>query len=162
MDRSTTSAARMLTAHEVAVTTHLFSKEPIFHRAFATGGTCLVRPALPAVVHEGTYQQVLTALGIEGLSGEERIKALLTLPMDEITAKLPPNVQPNAVVDGDIISASPSYASVMDPSDNSVPAKQWLKALAIGDSAFDVSTPLSNPRSEAFTNTRHRHPSCTG
>lgn len=147
----------------MAVTTHLFSQQPIFHRAFATGGTCLLRPALPGVVHEGTYQQVCAALGIEGLSAEERIKALLTLPMDEISAKVPPNVQPNAIVDGDIISASPSYTSVMDPNDNSVPAKQWLKALAIGDSAFDVTTPFNRPHPrKARTNSRDRHPFCTG
>lgn len=129
---------KLLTTDAVAVTTHLFSQQPLFQRAFATGGTCLVRPAMPEVVHEGTYQTVCAALGIEGLSAEERIKALLNLPMEEIMAKIPPSVQPNAIVDGEIIATGPSYASVMDPNDNSVPAKQWLKSLAIGDSAFDV------------------------
>ena len=89
--------------------------------------------------------------------------------MDQILAKVPPNIQPNAVIDGDIIAAFPSYATVMDPNDASVPAKSWLKALAVGDSAFDVRRPpalpffpLSQQRNPQLTKALNRHPCSTG
>jgi hypothetical protein len=100
---------------------------------------------MPPVIHEGTYQAVVAALGLDRLSKEERIKALLTIPMDEFTAKLPPSVQPNAIIDGDLIAAGNTFATVMDPTSDTIPAKKWLKSLAVGDSAFDVR-PCPSPK----------------
>jgi carboxylesterase type B len=123
----------------VAITQHLLSKQPPFHRAFATGGTFLTRPPLPAVVHEANYKQICTALNLDSLSPSDRINTLLTMPLDNLIARTPPNIQPNAIIDNDIISSSPSFASTSDPSDTTIPGRTKLKSLAVGSSSHDAS-----------------------
>ncbi|KIX96457.1 uncharacterized protein Z520_07723 [Fonsecaea multimorphosa CBS 102226] len=126
-------------AGAVATTFHLYSKEPLFNRAIATGGTCLLVPAFAPEQQEHTYQQVLSILGLEKLDAEQRIQKLLTLPMDEVIAKLPPSVAFLPTVDGEIIPVQPTFAGVADKSDQSMPGKQWAEALMIGHSEFDAS-----------------------
>ena len=123
----------------MALTLHLFSQQPLFHRAYITGGTALVRPALPAAVHESTYNATIAALGLTDLSTADRINALLTIPMARIFATLPPNIQPNAVIDDELIHTPISFDAVLNGGPDVVPAKGWLKALAIGDCTFDTS-----------------------
>jgi carboxylesterase type B len=123
----------------VAVSLHLLSTTtpPPFHRALLTGGTSLIRPALPPPVHEATYAQAISALKLDSLSPSDRLHQLLTIPMSTIYATLPPNIQPNAVVDGDLFTSMISFDSVLS---GSLPAKTWpLKALCVGDCAFDAS-----------------------
>ncbi|OAP54791.1 esterase/lipase [Fonsecaea erecta] len=126
-------------AGAVATTLHLYSKEALFNRAIATGGSCLLVPVFPPEVQEHTYQQLLSILGLDKLDAEERIQKLLTLPMDEVIAKLPPSVTFLPTVDGDIIPVQPTFAEVADRTDQSMPGKQWLEALMIGHSEFDAS-----------------------
>ncbi|KIX03914.1 uncharacterized protein Z518_07467 [Rhinocladiella mackenziei CBS 650.93] len=124
----------------VATTLHLYSKEPLFNRAIATGGSCLLVPPFSPQDHESVYQKVLAVLGSEDLGPEERIQKLLSIPMDEIIAKLPPYITFLPMVDGDIIPCRPTFAAVSDPADESMPGKQWCEGLTIGDSQFDAST----------------------
>ena len=124
----------------MATTFHLYSKEPLFNRAIATGGSCLLVPAFAPEDQERTYQQVLSILGLDKLEAEQRIEKLLTLPMDEVIAKLPPSVAFLPTVDGDTIPVQPTFAGVADRSDQSMPGKQWAEALMIGHSEFDVSS----------------------
>ena len=122
----------------MAVTLHLCSPISLFHRAIATGGTFLLRKPLPPQAHEVIYQQAITALGLDTLNTEERIQALLTRPIDDIIATLPPSVAFNALIDGDLIPSEVSYASVASSDVESMPAKKWLQALIVGDCQFDV------------------------
>ena len=96
-------------------------------------------PVFEPEIQERTYQQVVSILGLESLSADERIKKLLTLPTDEVIAKLPPTVAFFPTIDGDIIPVRPTFTSVADKSDQSMPGKQWADALMIGNSEFDVS-----------------------
>ncbi|KAJ9603010.1 hypothetical protein H2200_012305 [Cladophialophora chaetospira] len=126
-------------AGAVATTLHLYSKEKLFNRAIATGGSSLLVPAFEFEHQERTYQQVLKILGLEDLTADEQIEKLLTLPTDEVIAKMPPTVAFLPTLDGDIIPARPTYASLADKSDQSIPGKQWLDALMIGNAEFDAS-----------------------
>ena len=133
----------------MGVTLHLFSEQPLYDRAVAFGGSCVTRPPLPPIVHETVYQQVVTALGLDEMSSEDRINALVTLSVDEVITKLPPSVQFNACIDGDLVGSPLSYAAVADPNDPTLPGKKWCKALAIGDCGFDVKHILL-PHGDSF------------
>ncbi|KAK5192072.1 hypothetical protein LTR47_003529 [Exophiala xenobiotica] len=127
-------------AGAVATTLHLYSKEKVYNRAIATGGSCLLVPACGPDAYERVYQQVLGALGLDSLSSaDERIERLLSMPADEVIAKIPPFVQFIPMVDGDMVPVKPSYAAIADPNDESMPGKRWADGLMIGDSQFDAS-----------------------
>ncbi|KAK6385818.1 uncharacterized protein PV06_07234 [Exophiala oligosperma] len=126
-------------AGAAATTLQLYSKEKIFNRVIATGGSCLLTPTLPKEACEDMYTKALGFLGLESLSVDERIQKLLTLPADEIIAKLPPFVQFAPMLDDEIVPVRPTYASIGDPSDKSMPGKDWADAIMIGDSQFDAS-----------------------
>lgn len=111
----------------------------MYNRAIATGGSCLLVPPFGPEVYEGVYQQVLGVFGLESLSPEERIQKLLTIPLEEVIAKIPPNIPFLPMVDGDVIPTRPTYAAISDPKDESMPGKHWLDGLMIGDGQFDVS-----------------------
>jgi carboxylesterase type B len=123
----------------VGVTLHLCSPQPLFHRAIATGGTFLLRKPLPPAAHEGIYQQAISALGLDKLDSEQRINSLLTMPLDEIIATLPPSLAFNAIVDSELIGSEVSYASVASYDAETMPGKKWCQALMVGDCQFDVS-----------------------
>ena len=152
------------TASIVAVTLHLLSPTPPFNRAVATGGTFLLRKALPAAAHEGIYQTAIAALGLDKLASEERINALLTKPMDEIIATLPPSVAFNAVVDNELIKSEVSYASVGSKDVTNMPGKEWLDALMVGDlpirrtsrSILPLHYLIIPPSARANTDCRHQ------
>lgn len=131
----------------VATTLHLYSKEPLFNRAIATGGSALLVPVFELTDQERTYQQVLSILGLENLDVDARIQQLLTLPTDEVIAKLPPSVPILPTIDGDVIPVRPTFSSVSDKADQSMPGKQWADGLAIGNSEFDVG---SNPSKSLY------------
>ncbi|KAJ4530043.1 hypothetical protein HRR80_000792 [Exophiala dermatitidis] len=124
----------------VATTLHLYSQQKLFNRAIATGGSCLLIPLFSPEDHERTYQQVMSILGLAELGPGERIQRLLSMPMDEIIARLPPSVALLPMIDGDIIPQRPTYVTIADQEDRSMPGKQWAEGLMIGDSQFDSST----------------------
>lgn len=122
----------------VATTLHFYSPEKLFNRAIATGGSFLLVGPFSPEIYEGIYQRVLSVLGLDGLEPEERIKQLLSLPLDDVIAKLPPDIPFLPVIDGDIIPVRPSYGAVAGQEDHSIPGKAWLDGFLIGDSQFDV------------------------
>ena len=127
----------------MAVTLHLYSHEPLFDRAIATGGTFLLRKPLPPQAHEAMYQGAINELGLDKLSPKERINALLTKPMEEIIGNLQKSAF-NAVVDGELIGSEASYSAVASHDSESIPGKKWCQALMVGDCQFDVSSPPSS------------------
>lgn len=126
----------------VATTLHLYSPEKLFDRAIATGGSFLLVGPFSYEIYEGVYQQVLSVLGLDKLEPDERIKQLLSLPLDDVIAKLPPYVAFLPVIDGDIIPTKPTYDAVARQEDEGLPGKKWLHGFMIGDSQFDVSLVL--------------------
>lgn len=114
------------------------------------GGSPLLLGACGAEYQEGVYARAIEILGLQDATPAERIKALLTIPMDEVVTKLFPPLPYRPMVDGDLIPSALTYASVGDPESTEIGAKGWLKALMVGDSKFDVSPPsaplpLSSP-----------------
>ena len=108
---------------------------------------------------------MLSILGLENLSADERVEKLLTLPTDEVIAKLPPTVAFLPTIDGEVIPARPTFANVADKSDKSMPGKQWADALMIGHSEFDVSSDgfdfLGHLLNRVFTNRHQCSASCS-
>lgn len=94
---------------------------------------------LPPFVHETFYKTVIESLGLESSPPEERVSAILTLPVDEILSKIPPGLPLQPVVDGDVVPLSPSFSEFANKEATTIPGKQWCEELLIGDNQLDVS-----------------------
>lgn len=113
----------------------------MFKRAISMSGTFLIPPPAPRDVHEANYQQVIEILGVKEASVEERIKAILETPAEELVDKLPPSSLP--AVDGDTVQTAPTFAQVSDRDSNVPKGKAWCKDLLVGDMQMDVSFALT-------------------
>ncbi|PGH05139.1 hypothetical protein AJ79_06887 [Helicocarpus griseus UAMH5409] len=119
---------------------HLHSKEPLFKRAIMMSGSGLFPKPLPPPVTEFAYSTVIKALGLDGLSAEERINAMVAIPADELMARVP-RVPLMAAVDGDIIPSEPTFAKIskLSSAADELPGTKWCEDLAIGACQFDGS-----------------------
>ena len=59
-------------------------------------------PPLTPEIFVVIYQKVPSILGLDQLEPEERTKHLLTIPMDDIIAQLPPSVAFMPMIDGEL------------------------------------------------------------
>lgn len=120
----------------------MYSETPLFNRAIATGGSpLLVKPALPPY-HEFVYEQVVQSLGLKEKTAEERLNALLTIPLTEIMKLIPPHVA-YMPMKGEFLPITPSFQAFGDVGDVSIPGKKWCQALMMGDCQFDVGLSIS-------------------
>jgi len=127
---------------EVSGNLLLHSTEPLFKRYMSMSGTSLTMKPLPPPVSEFAYSSVIDMFGLKGLSGSERIKALLELPAEKLLS-VPPNIPLMPVIDGDLIRNTLDFAHVSSKEDSSeldMPGRKWCKDLLIGDCQFDVSS----------------------
>lgn len=122
-----------------SVTFHLDSETPLFKRAILMSGSRFFVQALPYDAHEENYRQAISALGLENATSDEKIKALLETPGQDLLAKLPPSVLTAPAVDGDMVPSTVTYAQVADRTSNIPKGKQWCRDLLIGDAQYDVS-----------------------
>jgi hypothetical protein len=76
----------------VSVMMLLCSEEPLMKRCISTGGTALLLKPLPPPVTESAYQQITEAFGLADKSPEDRIKALLEIPVNDLWQKVPRGV----------------------------------------------------------------------
>ena len=101
-------------------------------------GNFFLTDPLPYEFHEKNYTRAMEALGLSDANAEERLKALLEMPGDELVSKIPPSVQNVPAIDGDIVLSAPTQAQAADK-DSAVPkGKRWCKDLMIGDAEMDV------------------------
>jgi hypothetical protein len=100
-------------------------------------GTSLLVQALPNIVHEEIYGKAIAALGLSNASAEERVKALLDMPGEQLVAQLPPGIVAPAL-DGDLILPGTTYAEIGKPGSSFIPGKEWCQDLLIGDNEMDV------------------------
>ncbi|KNG84948.1 putative carboxylesterase [Aspergillus nomiae NRRL 13137] len=126
-------------AGAASVTYHLDSQVALFKRAIAMSGSYLFSQALPYGVHEQNYQQVISALGLENASTEERIQTLLEKPAQELIAKLPPSVLAAPAVDGDLVASAATHALTADRTSGLTKRGNWCTELMIGDCQMDAS-----------------------
>lgn len=94
--------------------------------------------ALSYEEHEENYKLAIAALGLTDSSAEDRVKALLEIPGQELFAKLPPSVRYTPVLDNDIVISGVTHSAVGSPESKTLPGKEWCKDLLIGDAEVDV------------------------
>ncbi|EFQ87185.1 hypothetical protein CFE70_001165 [Pyrenophora teres f. teres 0-1] len=126
----------------LAVTVLLCSEEPLMKRGFSTGGAVLLSKPLPESVTEEAYQQVIEAFGLPDKSPKDRIKTLLSAPVDDLWQKVPMSAPMQPSIDGDIIPGSPDFLTVSSQKESSgfrMPGRKWCKAFMIGDSKLDAN-----------------------
>ncbi|KAL2222273.1 putative carboxylesterase [Thermoascus aurantiacus ATCC 26904] len=128
-----------MSAGGASVTLHLHCDQPLFKRTIVMSGTYLLVQPLPYSVHEEGYRQAMKALGLENATPEERIKALLETPPQDLISKIPPSVPVAPAVDGDLIPSALTYAQTADKTEKTLKAKAWCKDLLIGDAQIDAS-----------------------
>lgn len=119
----------------------LCSKEPIMKRCLSTGGAVLLFKPLSLDIAETAYQQVVEAFGLKDKSPQDRIKALLEIPTEDLWQKVPMNAPILPVVDCITVPGIPDFKMVSSQADNSaflMPGRKWCKALMIGESKLDV------------------------
>jgi hypothetical protein len=106
-------------------------------------GTNLLISPIPLAVHEQGYKVATQAWGLDSLSPENRVKAILDIPAAELVAKLPPSVPIGLAADGDAIPTPPSFTSISDKSSSGYPkGRSWCKEILIGDAQHDVRLAL--------------------
>lgn len=148
----------------VSILTHLFSTTPLFNQAIAMSGTPLMLKPLTPEEAEKSYEQVISALGLENATTEERIHYLLRMAPEELVARTPAEVQLSPFVDGALIPEALTFDSfstnldatlyqmfgINEPgslssstpprlkSNINLPCSKWCKNLLIGDCQTDV------------------------
>jgi hypothetical protein len=119
----------------------LLSKEPLMKRCLSTGGALLLFKPIPEEVAEAAYQKVIKAFGLADKSPQDRVKALLTIPVDELWQKVPMGVLLPPSIDGETVPGEPSFLTVASQEDDPrflIPGRKWCSALMIGESKLDV------------------------
>lgn len=121
----------------------LLSEEPLMKRCLSTGGAILLFKPIPEVVAESAYQNVIKAFGLEEKSPEDRIKALMSVPVNDLWQKVPQGTPMLPSVDGETVTGEPSFLAVASQEDDPrflIPGRKWCSALMIGESKLDVGT----------------------
>jgi hypothetical protein len=111
-------------------------------RCLSTGGAVLLMPPVPVEVAEASYQTVIETFGLSDKSPEERIKALLSLPPDDLWQKLPMGTRMLPVIDGETVLGPVSFASISSREASaavSMPGRKWCEAFMIGESQLDAN-----------------------
>ena len=114
-------------------------------RCLSTGGATLLFKPIPVAVAESAYQKVIEAFGLTDKSPEDRIQALLSLPIDDLWQKVPLGTPLLPTIDGDTVPGTPDFLTVSSQEENEaflMPGRKWCSALMIGESQLDVSLPL--------------------
>lgn len=99
---------------------------------------------IPDFVAESSYQKAIEAFGLTDKSPEDRIKALLSIPLDDLWQKVPPTAPMLPSVDKETMPGSPDFLTVSSQEDSPafmMPGRKWCKAFMIGESKLDVSLP---------------------
>lgn len=102
-------------------------------------GSHFLVPSLPYEVHEQNYHQAIAALGLTNATPEERIRAFLETPGQDIVGRLPPSILTLPAVDGDLVASVASFAEAADSRSVVLKGKKWCEDLMVGDAQMDVS-----------------------
>lgn len=133
-------------AGAVSTAVHLHSELPLFKRAMLMSGSTLLKGPSPIAIADGNYQKAISALNLDSLTPQERVKKLVSMDGQQLRSfLLQQGVAPRVsmpLVDGHICPVGIDFEAVMDGS-LSLPGRQWCEGVLLGDCAFDVSeTPL--------------------
>lgn len=117
---------------------HLYSTEPLFKRAIVHGGSPILFGLLPQSVAEGSYQEALKIFGLQDLSADERIEALLQIEAERLLTQIPPTIPFNPTEDEGAIRPQ-TFEDVEMFTENSklLPGLHWCQQLMIGCCQLD-------------------------
>ena len=118
-------------------------------RCLSTGGAVLLFKPIAFEAAEPSYQKIIEAFGLTDKSPEERIKALLQIPMDDLWQKVPMGLPLLPTFDGETVPGMPDFEIVSSQDDNPaflMPGRKWCSALMLGESKLDVSPPIQNTK----------------
>lgn len=118
--------------------------EQLFQAAVLMSGSFLQTPPPSDEEHDRNYVEATEALGLTHATPEERIKALLEQPAQDIVSQLPSSILTAARVDEELVQPKPSFADVDNPGSFVPQGKLWCPHLMVGNAQMDVS--LSPPR----------------
>ena len=152
----------------VSVLTHLYSRAPLFKQGISMSGTPLMLRPQTLDQAESSYKEVMTALGLENASVEERIQYLVNMTPEDLVAKIPLTIQLLPFIDGALIPHALTFESFRtDPDTNmfrifgaerldadapeygahvrrrqqtdlKLPGESWCEDLMLGDCQSDV------------------------
>lgn len=104
----------------------------------------------------------MDALGLADAPAEERVKALLEMPGQELISKLPPSVLTAPAIDDDLVRSGVTYEELGKLDSEVLPGIKWCQELLIGDAEIDVCPVLQcgepwlmHPHSQAYLSTWH-------
>lgn len=121
---------------------HLQSEEALFSQAVLFGGTSVLLTPLEPEAAGSIYNSTVQALGLEEQSPDQRIKSLLSIPVELMLANgLKEMIAAGPTIDDDLIPA----AATIDANDmiqSPISRNQWCKRLFSIDSQFDVRLTL--------------------
>lgn len=115
-------------------------------RCLSTGGAVLLFKPIPLAVAESSYQQIIEALGLADKSPEDRINALLSVPLDDLWQKVPAGAPLLPALDDETVPGSPDFPTVSSKETSAkfpMPGREWCKALMIGESKLDVCAAIT-------------------
>lgn len=139
-------AGKTLTHIKASVTYLLDDVERLFQAAVLMSGSFLQTPPPSDEEHDRNYLEAMEALGLANATPEERIKALLERPAQDIVSQLPSSILTVPRVDEELVQPRPSFADIDNPGSFVPQGKLWCPHLMVGNAQMDVSVPLSKPR----------------
>jgi hypothetical protein len=87
------------------------------------------------------YQSIITTLGLQNLTPQERIEDMLTMHPNEIVDKIPAFMHWSPTIDNILITGDITIGHLLDPiHKRGKPA--WCKEVFVGSAAHDVHLPL--------------------
>jgi hypothetical protein len=126
---------------EVSVTTLLQCTEPLFRRMVVLSGSCLLRRPVTLDTHEQFYLRFCKAQGFEGISKDDRIRAIEDRDSLELLLTTPPSVPSLPALDHDFLKVQTSFEKAKQWSNTQqpvIPGLKWCKEIVFGDCESDV------------------------
>ncbi|CZR51768.1 related to carboxylesterase [Phialocephala subalpina] len=120
----------------------LHQKKPLFNRFISMSGNTLMMRPLPPPLSEFVYSTIMQSLGLGALSGADRVKALLKVPIEKIIEAGASGLPVLPVQDNDAVPCAPTFSQIGSKAEDpslSMPGRSWCKELLIGDCQFDGS-----------------------
>jgi hypothetical protein len=104
-------------------------------------GSCLLRKPVTLDAHEEFYLKFCQAQGLEGISTDDRLRAIDDLESLEMLLQTPPSVPSLPALDHDFLKEQISFEKAKQWSNThqpALPGLQWCKEIVFGDCESDV------------------------
>ena len=124
---------------KASITYMMHSEKKLFNQAILFGGSFLMMKPSSLQDAEELYRTITGYFGLGELTPAERVKALLTMPQDELVAQLTKEFTSlGPVLDGELILSQPTIAGLKNQFAQSLPGSIWCQRLFTLESKDDV------------------------